>query len=182
MKILAKWTVEDYHQMIETGVLADRHVELLEGEIVEMSPEDANHYALGDSNTDYLKALLGKRACVRFDGPITLDDSEPEPDIAVVQPPNDPYFIRHPFAEEIFWLIEFANTSLDKDLNDKQRIYAAAGIPEYWVIDLQASELIVFRQPEGDHYQSRAVFTDGEIHPLAFPDIAVLVERLLRGK
>lgn len=75
-----------------------------------------------------------------------------------------------------------ADASLEKDLTDKQRIYASAGIPEYWGIDLQALELIVFRQPKGDHYQSRAVFMDGEIHPLAFPDVAVSVERLLRGK
>jgi Uma2 family endonuclease len=182
VKTLLKWTVEDYHQMIEAGILADRRVELLEGEIVEMSPEDAIHYAIGDSGTDYLKELLGQRAYVRLDGPITLGESEPEPDIAIVRPPRSLYFNHHPGPADIFWLIEVANTSLDKDLSDKQRIYASAGIPEYWIINLQVPQLIVFREPRGTDYQTRMTFTDGIVYPLAFPDVAVSVERLLRGE
>ncbi len=72
MKTLAKWSVEDYHKMIEAGILSDRRVELLEGEIVEMSPEGPLHYFLSDQGADYLKELLQGQAEVRLDGPITL--------------------------------------------------------------------------------------------------------------
>ncbi len=176
-----KWTVEDYHQLIESGLLIDRHVELLEGEIVEMSPEGITHSFRGHYGANYLRALLKERADIRENASITLRDSQPEPDIAVVRLPIGIYLSHLPYAEDIYWLVEVSYSSLDKDLTYKQRIYAANGIPEYWIIDLQTVEIIVFREPEIDQYRSRTTFTDGMIYPLAFPDLAVSVEELLRG-
>jgi Uma2 family endonuclease len=121
------------------------------------------------------------RAQVRPAKPITLPDgSEPEPDIAIVQRLGDEYLDHHPYPENIFWVIEYSNTSLEKDLGIKAEIYAAAGIPEYWVVNLKENKLILFRDPVNGKYQSQQEFTSGTISPLAFPSLAVEVTRLLR--
>jgi Uma2 family endonuclease len=182
MKITtAKWTVDDYHRMVEAGILDDRPVELLNGEIIEMSPEGTPHASLSSKGADYLRDLLGKRVKVREGKPITLlDQSEPEPDIAVVQPMEDEYFAHHPYPEDIFWLIEFSNSSLEKDLEVKRKVYAAAGISEYWVVNLQRMELVVFRSPHAGNYQEEATLIEGTIQPIAFPEVAVAVNRFIR--
>ena len=179
MKTLVKWSIEDYHRMIEAGILANRRVELLQGDIVEMSPEGPEHYFLGDETSDYLKQLLEGHAIVRFDGPITLADSEPEPDIAIVRLPKAQYRSRHPGPEDIYWIIEYSNSSLAKDLEEKQQIYAAASIQEYWVVNLKAKQLKMFREPTGAAYRVERTLTKGVIAPLAFPDIALSVEKIL---
>lgn len=176
MITLAKWSVEDYHRMIAAGILSDRCVELLQGNIVEMSPEGPEHYFLGDTTNDYLKQRLAGRAVVRFDGPITLADSEPEPDLAIVRPPKDQYRTRHPYGEDIYWLIEYADSTLARDLQEKQQIYAAAGIQEYWVVDIKARILQVFREPAGEAYKTVLTFTGGDVTAVAFPDIQFSVE------
>ncbi|MEH2049728.1 Uma2 family endonuclease [Nostoc sp.] len=103
MKTLAKWSVDDYHRMVEAGILRDRHLELLAGEIVEMSPETPIHYTTAKRSTKYLEGLLSGKADVRFNGPITLSDSEPEPDIAIVQLPESSYSDHHPAPQDMFW-------------------------------------------------------------------------------
>ncbi|MFB2836666.1 Uma2 family endonuclease [Floridanema evergladense] len=179
MKTLAKWSVNDYHRMIEAGILRDRSVELLAGEIIEMSPETPLHYNTAKRGARYLEELLVGRAEVRFNGLITLSDSEPEPDIAIVRLPESKYNDRHPEPKDIFWLIEVAKTSLKKDLELKANIYAVAGIPEYWVLDLSAKRLVVFRDPQNGKYLLEEIFVDGAIVPIAFPDVSVSIERLL---
>jgi Uma2 family endonuclease len=179
MKTLIKWSVEDYHRMIEAGILADRRVELLEGDIVAVSPEKPEHYFLSDETSDYLKERLQGKAVVRLDGPITLATSEPEPDIAIVRLPKAQYRDRHPHPADIYWIIEYSDSSLATDLEEKRRIYATAAIPEYWVVTLKARHLRVFQEPVGDTYQKDATITTGLISPLAFPDVTISVERIL---
>ncbi|MEC4986792.1 MAG: Uma2 family endonuclease [Oscillatoria sp. PMC 1068.18] len=176
----AKWTVADYHRMIAAGILQQRQVELLNGEIVEMAPEGEFHAYSSDEAGEYLIYLLGDRAKVRQAKPITLlqNNSEPEPDLAIVQRLGQNYRQHHPYPENIFWLIEYANSSLSKDLEVKTRVYAAAEIQEYWVINLRTLELIVFREPTFEGYQSRKIFSEGEINPLSFPDLSIRIERL----
>lgn len=177
---LAKWTLEDYHRIVETGLLDDRPVELLNGEIVEMSPEGVPHAYFSTEAGEYLTRLLGDRALVRPAKPITLpNDSEPEPDIAIVQRLGREYLNHHPYPENIFWLIEYANSSLEKDSTLKYRIYAEAGIPEYWLVNLKRGELIVFREPRHGEYASKMTLTAGEITPLAFPDVKISVAALI---
>lgn len=177
----AKWTVEDYHRMVEAGILDDRHVELLNGEIIEMAPEGTPHANLSTKGANYLRKLLGDRVEIREGKPITLfDNSEPEPDIAVVQPLEDEYFEHHPYPENIFWLIEFSNASLEKDLQIKRKAYTACGIAEYWVVNLKQMELMVFRSPNAGDYHEEAIWTEGFIYPVAFQDVAVTVSRFLR--
>ena len=176
---IAKWTIEQYHQLVNAGMLIDRRVELLEGNIIEMAPEGMPHAVYCGDAVDYLKQLLGDRAKVREAHPITLpNDSEPEPDIAVVKPSPTRYLDHHPYPEDIFWLVEYADSTFVKDVNIKQRIYAQARIIEYWIVNLQASELIVFRGTKGTSYETETRLVIGNISPLSFPDIKVEVRKL----
>lgn len=175
-----KWTLDDYHRLLEVGLLEGRHVELLNGEIIEMPPEGPEHAQQSTDTADYLRELLGNQAVVRDAKPITLPDSrsEPEPDLAIVEPLRALYRTRHPYPENIFWLIEYANTSLIKDLDAKRKAYAAAEIQEYWVVDLKHRQLKVFREPVEGKYSSELTLSTGGISPLAFPNITVSVQRL----
>jgi Uma2 family endonuclease len=176
---LAKWTLQNYHQMIAAGILDDRCVELLNGEIVEMVPEGVPHASSSDETAEYLRKLLGSRARVRESHPITLPNaSEPEPDIAIVEPLPEIYRQHHPYPENIFWLIEFSNSSLDKDLGLKKQVYAEAGIQEYWVVNLKVRHLKVFRDQSPHGYQTELTLTEGAIAPIAFPDIQIDVKRM----
>jgi len=178
--ILAKISIEQYHRMVEAGVWDDRQVELLNGIIVEMSPEGIPHANRRTKAQDHLAKVFGDAVQLRIAAPITLPDgSEPEPDIAVVRRQDDEYDLHHPYPKNIFWLIEYSNTSLEKDLGIKAEIYAAAGIPEYWVVNLKDNKLIVFRDPLDGNYQSQQEFTSDTISPLAFPTVAIEVTRLL---
>jgi Uma2 family endonuclease len=177
----AKWTLEQYHQMIEAGILEGQPVELLNGAIVEMPPEREPHAHGSTESHDYLIARLGNRAKVREGHPVTLpnSNSEPEPDLAIVQRREQGYRDHHPYPENIYWLIEFANASLKKDLEVKAKVYAEANIAEYWVVNLKAMQLIVMREPVDGEYQSQVALTDGTVQPLSFPDVSVSVQRLL---
>jgi Uma2 family endonuclease len=176
----AKWDLQDYHRMIETGILDERKVELLNGEIIEMSPEGAPHSSYCSEIGDYLRDILGDKAKIREAHPITLpNNSEPEPDIAIVRNRSTLYRDRHPYSEDIFWLIEIANSTLAIDLSIKRDLYADAGIEEYWVINIQTSVLIVFRDLTTDGYQSTTSFTTGTIAPLAFPNLGIDIKWLL---
>ena len=114
-----------------------------------------------------------------FNGPITLLNSEPEPDIAIVRLPESAYDDRHPESEDIFWIVEVSNPSLKKDLDIKAGLYAPAKLPEYWVLNLFAKQLIAFRDPQNGQYTLEQTIEAGTLAPLAFPNIQVSVERLL---
>ena len=179
--ITAKWSLDDYHQMIESGLLAERSLELINGEIIEMSPEGVAHSFYCRGTAKYLRSILRNLAEVSEAHPITLpNDSEPEPDIAIVRTPDTLYQTRHPFPEDIFWLIEIANSTLIKDLGVKRKLYAQAGIPEYWVMNLQTSELVIFRDLINNEYRSEICLNNGDISPLAFPDISIDISQLFR--
>lgn len=179
MKTRYKWTVEDYHQLVETGLLEGKPVELLEGELIEMSPEGIPHSYTNLSVADYLRTLLRDLALISESHPITLDNSEPEPDIAVVRLPKSIYAQHHPYSEDIYWLIEISHRTLNKDLKEKTITYARNGISEYWVIDLPHKKLWVFTQPDSQGYSQTQEFTTGNVAPQTFPNILVAVNNLL---
>lgn len=178
---LAKWTLNQYHQMIEAGVLDDVRVELLNGEIVEMPSEGPEHAYRNTELADVLRQTLGNRAKIREAHPITLPQqrSEPEPDIAVVEPLGMAYIKRHPYPEEVYLVVEYSYTSLAKDKELKRGIYAKAGILEYWLLNLKDREVIVHREPIDGDYQSVQTLTSGTLTMLAFPDVAIEVEQWL---
>lgn len=176
---LAKWSVPDYHAMIEAGILSDRRVELLDGEIWEMSPEGPLHRFINDRAAQYLRERLQGLAKVFEAHPIALPNSEPEPDVAIVRLPEAAYLTRHPQPEDIYWLIEIADRTLSIDLGRKKQVYARAGIGEYWVIDLQGKKMQVFLSPQGDSYALEREFTQGTVTPSAFSSLEIPVEKLL---
>ena len=179
---IAKWTVAEYHELVATGVLRDRAVELLNGQIVEMPPEGPEHAYLGEEAAAYLRRKLGELARVREARSITLvaQGSEPEPDISVVRPLKEVYYERHPYPDDVFLVIEFSKSSLTKDLEVKRKTYAAAGLKDYWVSNLKARELVVHRDPVNGDYQSIEVLRAGSISLLAFPEVAIAVGSLFQ--
>jgi Uma2 family endonuclease len=178
-----KWSIEDWHQLVDSGVLENKRVELLEGEIIQMSPESPMHSSTNYSIVEYLKSAFQDRAVIREAHPITLDNSELEPDIAIVSTPYTTYFTRHPYPQDIYWLIEISNKTLLKiDLEQKSKIYARNGIPEYWVIDLINYKVWVHTQPGRDTYLQITEYLSGIISPKTFPDLKISIEQLILFK
>jgi len=118
---LMRWTIEDYQRLVESGILANRRVELIDGNLVEMAPEGAPHSHTLSSGADYLRHHLSGQALIREAHPITLSGSEPEPDIAVVKLPRSQYQNRHPMPEDILFLIEVSNSTLAYDLQLRKK-------------------------------------------------------------
>jgi Uma2 family endonuclease len=162
----------EYEALVARGAFDDERVELLEGVIVHMSP----HGPLHDGTLDMLVERLGSlsdRAKLRVQSAFAASDgSQPEPDLALVE--RRDHRTSHPNAA--FLIIEIADTSLDRDSKIKPAIYARCGVPEYWVVDLVHSVLIVFREPGEEGYGSMATLRRGDsVALLAFPDVVLRV-------
>ena len=177
----AKWTVERYNQAVEAGVFADWAVELLDGEIFEMSPEGPLHSGLVSAAQDDLINIFAGWAKVRVGHPVTLKRSSPEPDIAIVRLDPGEYLDRHPRNDDILLLIEFSDSSLTLDTRGlKYQIYVSERIQDYWVVNLKRRVLRVYRDPQDGEYQSQQELVEGTMSPLALPDVAIDVARLLK--
>ncbi|MEG4496892.1 Uma2 family endonuclease [Microcoleus sp. F10-C6] len=174
------WTVEEYHRMIEAGILnEDDNIELLDGRIVEMSPQTPIHAATTQRSDRYLQHLLRDLAAIRVQLPITLATSEPEPDIAVVRIDPGDYRDHHPNPSEILLLIEVSYSTLQIDRREKAPIYAKANIAEYWILYVAAREAYIYRNPAPGGYQSEIVVPDDAvIRMLAFPEIEISFSEL----
>ncbi len=175
----AKLSIHEYHKIVEARILGDRRIELINGELIELSPETPYHANCNNKAYKYLLSRFDGLADVRSGHPITLSDSEPEPDIAIARLPETLYDTRHPYAEDIYLLIEVSYSTLDYDLAPKQQIYAKAKVAEYWVIDLRNRQLLMFRNPAGSDYSTQISVKAGVTTALAFPEIQIQVERLL---
>ena len=162
-----RFTVDQYHCMIQAGILTeDDDVELLEGWICEKMGRNPPHDCSLGKTTRVLNRLLPAPWIVRGQSAITTDDSEPEPDIAVVSGPDDLFFDHHPTPAEIGLLIEVAEASLQHDRNDKGPVYAAASIGGYWIINLVDRQVEVYTDPTGPalnpHYRQRKDYRPGD--------------------
>lgn len=177
-----RWTVVDYHKIISLGIITpETPVELINGQIIEMVPQQPPHAATTDEGGDYLKALFSGKAKVRVQLPVTLPpDSEPEPDFAVVKINSNLYRDRHPNPDDVYFVIEVADSTLQKDRQYKSVLYAQAGISEYWIINLQQNQIIVYRQLQDGVYQTEQTLeASDKIQPLAFPNLTVDLKKLL---
>jgi len=177
-----RFTVDEYHRMAETGILGeDDHVELLDGEIVAMSPIGPRHAATVTRLQRLLHQLVGERAIVRTQNPVRLDGySEPEPDIALVTPRDDFYAAGHPAPRDILLIVEVADTSLRFDRHRKLPGYARAGVPEVWLVDLTADRVERYREPRGDAYTDQQFLgRDATLTPLLLPGVAIHVGDLV---
>lgn len=172
----------DYHRMGQAGIIPpDARVELLDGEIIEMSPIGPRHGSLVDRLTAFFAQRVSGRAICRVQGPVTLGErSEPEPDLLLLENREDYYTSGHPGPGDVLLLIEVADTSVDLDLGAKLRAYAQAGIPEYWVFDLTRRVLIVHREPSGERYASvRELDRSATLAPAALADLELELGNLL---
>jgi len=151
-------TRRDYYRLGEAGILdeGDR-VELLEGQLVDMSPIGPRHAIVTDNLNELLVRAFAGRSRIRCQEPVVLDDgSEPQPDFALVRRPWRGYPNTHPEPGDIFLLIEVADSSLDFDRTVKLELYARAGIREVWIVDLTTDGVLVHRRPSGGSYGSVA--------------------------
>lgn len=179
MRTLTKWSVADYQHMRNLGILDHRRCELINGEIWDMPPEGEFHRFVNDRGAEYLRRVLRDQAKIFEAHPITLTESEPQPDIAIVRLPDTRYLKYHPTPEDIYWLVEVADTTLSYDLETKRKLYGAAGIQEYWVIDVVGRQLTQFTDLDNGDFLTRNTVSDGMIHPKAFPDIAIAIHHLV---
>ena len=177
-------TLDEYGRMIEAGAfdaLRDRRIELIHGELREMTPPGPDHSeAVSRLSAWSIEARIKNLVKVRTENPIGIPglESAPYPDVAWVKVRT--YRDRHPLPHEVLLLIEVADSSLDSDCGEKAELYAAAGIQDYWVVSLSERLVHVFRKPQGGSYadHSTAKFGD-ELRPLAFPQFSLSVSDLL---
>jgi Uma2 family endonuclease len=169
-------TVDEYHRMAESGSFApDARVELIEGEIIDMPPIESSHAGTVGQLYSLLHCAVGNRAMVRGQSPIQLgDDSEPQPDLALVAARKSFYKDGHPTEHDTLLVIEVSDTTLAHDLRRKMALYARQGIKEYWVVDLLNHRLHVFRSPAGASYeQASSIDRPGALEITALPDTSV---------
>lgn len=168
-----KITPAEYHQM--GAIFPDIRLELIEGELFDMAPIGTAHFWTVVQLDRLLNRRLADQALIVCQGPLSLPDSEPEPDIMVLTLAD--YRQRLPEPGDVRWLIEVADSSVWYDRTRKLPLYARHGIPEVWLIDLNARVVEVHRQPAGDVYQS--VITPNVLTPLAFPELTIPLEDIL---
>ena len=158
------FSIDQYHQMIAAGILAeDERVQLLEGEIVRMTPIGPLHRYAVQACARTLAKLLPSSWELMIQQPITLANSEPEPDLCVVRCEAARYLDRHPGAEDVALVIEVADSTLPLDRNCKLPIYARAGIPEYWIVNLGQQCIEVYREPPATARPGQAVFSSRNV-------------------
>ncbi len=179
-----KWffTVDEYHRMSEAGILSETdRVELIEGEIIKMSPIGKYHAACVKRLNTILNRRVSDYAIVSVQDPIRLDDySEPEPDIALLKLRDDYYAQELPTVEDVLLIIEVADTSVECDRNVKLPLYAKAGIPETWLANIREDRIEAYSQPANGTYQKVRLINRGEaISPEALGNLIITVEEIL---
>ena len=151
------FTVGEYYRMAEANILTEEdRVELIAGQIVAMSPIGSRHAACVKRLNLLLGKMIGDSILLGVQDPIALDAySEPEPDLVLLRPRADFYAAAHPSAGDVLLAVEVADTSASYDREVKVPLYAQAGIPEVWLIDLQQDRIEVYARPQGNAYQQR---------------------------
>jgi Uma2 family endonuclease len=183
VQIQRRWfNVDEYYRMIDAGILSeDDRVELIEGEVIKMSPIGKFHAACVKRINALFGRIAGRSAIVSVQDPIRLDDfSEPQPDIALLKPRDDFYSSGHPTPEDVLLVVEVADTSAQYDRMKKMPLYARAGIPEGWLIDVARDLIEVYSHPANGRYQSFREARRGETLTLSsLPNFVVSVDDVL---
>lgn len=176
------FTAEEYHRLGEVGILRrEDRVELVDGDIVLMSPIGIRHASCVDRLLVLMQRCFGGRGILRVQGPVRLNPySEPQPDLTVLKPRADFYSSAHPQGADILLAIEVADTSLRYDRDVKGRLYARTAVAEFWLIDLPNERVEIFREPRAEGYASSRVAKRGEQLPIAaLPDAVLSVDEVL---
>ena len=177
-----RFTVAELMRLAEIGFLGDdERVELIRGEIVEMSPISEGHASSVMRLLALLSRVFGQQAILSVQNPVQLDDvTLPQPDVVLLRPRDDFYNKQHPGPQDILLLIEVSDTTLRYDRRVKTALYGAAGVREYWIINLPERRVEAYREPQADGYRVTVRFGSGEmLSPLAFPDVALNVAEML---
>ena len=173
-----KLTIKDFLLMGETGVFApDERVELLDGEIYTALPPSSKHAAWVDRVMKALERAYGDRVIVRVQSPVgVLPDSAPEPDVAALAPDPDFYETELPGVQDVYLVVEVSLSSLGYDRTTKLGIYARAGVPEVWIVNVDEGRLEVHREPQNGFYRVRLLLRlDEPVTPVAVPDASQVV-------
>lgn len=177
--LLPLWrlTVAQYHQMRDQGILTEADaIELLEGLLVQKMPKNPPHRIATRLVRDFLESLECAGWYVETQEPITLGNSEPEPDVAVIQGSTRDYADRHPAARDVALVIEVADSTLERDRTAKKQIYAQAGIANYWIVNLVDRQLEVLLNPvDGDYATQQVVGTSSSIELTIVPGMTAMV-------
>jgi len=175
------FTVDEYYEMARSHILAptDR-VELIEGEIVQMTPIGSNHAGVVACLYSFFSKNLGEKAIVWVQNPLRLSRySEPEPDIALLKPRSDFYRNNHPAPEDVWLIIETADSSIAYDRQIKTPLYARHGIPELWIVDLNRKAIEAYSQPSPEGYGFTQTVQSGQsLSPIHFPELVLPVRNL----
>ncbi|MBV9173318.1 MAG: Uma2 family endonuclease [Chloroflexi bacterium] len=181
---LERWhfTVDDFHRMVEAGLFTDDdRVELINGELVAMSPTGSRHSGCVTALTTLFAPLLVQRAALlSVQGPLRLNErNELYPDLLLLRPRDDDYRLALPGPGDVFLLIEVSETTLRLDREVKVPLYAEAGVPEVWVVDLTGGRLLVHRDPVQGEYSVHPVRRGQSIAPAAFSDLQLSIDGIL---
>lgn len=179
---LRLFTTTEYEQMVDAGVLnEDDRVELIEGRIVQMAPKNMLHATATRRATRCFMKMFSGRAVVSVQDPILLKDfSEPEPDLVLAAPPDEKYLEHHPTPEDIFLVLEIADSSVSYDREKKGPIYAQHGIIQFCLLNLQTRELEDYRDPSAQGYRTKKTYTEAEkFNLVSFPKVSIKVGDLL---
>lgn len=179
---IKRWSVDEYHRMSELGLLdPNKRTELLAGHITFMASKGTPHVTSLYLLANLIRSHLGDAAMVRTQDPIVLDDlSEPEPDLSIVQGGILDYAQQHPQPHQVYLIVEVADSTLKQDCEVKDKLYAQAGITDYWVLDLQYRQLHIFREPTPNGYTRHLILKEPhQIAPLAFPEMAIALSSIL---
>ena len=178
-----RFTLEEYLRMGEVGILGDdERVELIEGEIVEMTPIGLPHGSVVARLTMLLTRRLADPPIVWVQGPLALRGrrSQLQPDVVLLRPKADFYRSGHPEPEDILLVIEVMDTSMQRDQRIKRPLYAQAGVSELWLVDVNADTIEVCREPAAGAYANVTVLARGStVTPLAFPDLTLRIDEIL---
>ena len=177
-----RFTVRDYYAMAEAGILTeDDRVELIEGEIVQMAAIGSRHAACVDRLNRLFHLELQDRAVVRVQNPVRLSDlTEPQPDVTLLRPRPDFYAEGHPGPGDVLLLVEVAHSTLGYDREIKLPLYAAARVPEVWIVNVEEDRVEVHRDPSAGRYRVEERSGRGAaLRPALLPELSVFVEDIL---
>jgi len=181
-----RFTIDEYHQLIELGFLKEGdRIELIHGELIEMVAKGTPHTVCDSILSRQLDRLLGDRAVIRGQDPITLSNqSEPEPDVVIARGTDEDYLAHHPYPQDILLVVEISDSTLRYDQTKKLNLYAEAGISNYWIVNLLARQLEVYSQPyqnaQGDFsYLSKQILLSNQSVPISgFEDVLLDLSRI----
>jgi len=177
-----RFSVDDYYRLIELGMLRDvERAEIIEGELVKRMPTGKRHASCVKRLDEFLRDVLGKNVTYSVQDPIRLDEfNEPMPDLALLKRREDFYLEKQPMAEDVLLVVEVSDTTLDYDRNRKIPLYAKAGIPEVWIINLKNGAIEIYTEPREYSYNLVKVSRRGEIILSSIlPEISLSVDEIL---